>query len=111
MLNPYAVYLSKFYLHNSPALDVPAAALTEEAICSMLLESEIEKPDWVQIAKGLGFQLHDQPSSNSFLNEWKTFANYSMLSWENLARAFKKMKAKDSSVRKIHDRTGMVMMN
>ena len=77
----------------------------------MLRESEIEKPDWVQIAKGLGFQLHDQPSSNSFLNEWNTFASYSMLSWENLARAFKKMKAKDSSVRKIRDRTGMVMTN
>ena len=84
--------------------------LTEEAICDMFLGAEIQKPDWVRIAKEIGFHLHGPTTSTTFLEEWQRLAHNSTPSWENLAYALSKMGVKKSKVGKIRDKTGMVML-
>ena len=85
--------------------------MTEEAIRSMLLKAEIQKPDWVHIAEKLGFQLHSQTTSAAFFEGWCTFAQNVAPSWENLARALEKMKIKKAKVGKIREKTGMGYLN
>lgn len=76
----------------------------------MLLKAEIQKPDWVRIAKQLGFRLHGTTTSSAFLEGWCTLANNSTPSWENLAYALKKMGVKRSKVAQICEITGMMML-
>ena len=80
--------------------------LTEEAICSILHEAKISEPDWIQIAKGLHFQLCGVASSSTFFTQWHTFALYSVPSWKNLASALEKMGVKKTFAGKIRDKTG-----
>ena len=84
--------------------------LTEESIKEIFLEADIHKPDWVKIAKGLGFQLRSQHSVTYFLEGWCTSAHSSELSWENLAFAMNKTTEYRSVMGKIQSKAGMERM-
>lgn len=84
--------------------------LTEESITKIFLEADIHKPDWVKIARGLGFQLRSQHSVTSFLEGWCTSAHSSELSWENLAFAMNKTTEYRSVMGKIQSKAGMERM-
>ena len=94
------------YDYTTTHLPLDTQTLTEEAIWSIFLEAEIQKPDWVYIAKKLGFQLHSQTTSTAFFEGWYTFAQNVSPSWENLARALEKMKVNNTKVGKIREKTG-----
>ena len=84
--------------------------LTEKSICSTLTEAEIQTPDWVWIAKAIGFQLCGQASSSTFIKEWSTFAHESLPSWGKLANVLDKLEVKKPTMGKLRDRTGIVVL-
>ena len=76
----------------------------------MLAEAGISKPEWKKIAKKLGFQLQGQSSSTAFFNEWCEFAESCVPSWENLASTLEKANINKVQVRKIREKSGMMML-
>ena len=84
--------------------------LNEKSICSMLTEAKIQTPDWVWIAKAIGFQLCGQASSSTFIKGWSIFAHESLPSWRKLANVLDKMGVKKSNVGKLRDKTGIVVL-
>lgn len=93
--------------HNLPTLG--KQELTDDAICSMLAEAGISKPEWKNIAKKLGFQLQGPISSSAFFKQWCEFADSCVPSWENLASALDKAKINKVQVKKIREKAGMMI--